>query len=152
MHTNIHSRFSLPVAPARHLFKTFVLGLVGVLAVSTAAIARDSTWLHGDNGHIAVNTLEHRSGDGRATDVALIYGSHLLQGTLTDADAGKVVLKEAGAAGENEGALIFTGTISVNYEKGQIAVKGTLATNDTEHTEVAKYNATIKCKAMIADQ
>ena len=124
-----------------------LLGFVGVLILPAAVSARDSEWLLGDNGHVAVNILEHREGMGRATDITLIYGLHFLHGTLADTNAGKVVLKEAGESG-----YLFTGMVGVDYDTKQITLKGKLADADAQRTVIATYDTKIKGKVLEADQ
>ena len=87
--------------------------VVGLTAIaSQATLAKDSLWMLGDDGDIAVSTFEHRNerGDGRDTEVTLIFGMHTLQGTLHDADSGKIRLAEIGP---NKAIYVFTGTVSV---------------------------------------
>ena len=128
-------------------FHHSLLVLVSTLILPAAVFARDSEWLLGDNGHVAVNILEHREGMGRATDIVLIYGSHFLHGTLTDTNAGKVVLKEAGKSG-----YVFTGTVGVDYDTKQITLQGKLGDADAQHTVIATYDTKIKGKVLEADQ
>lgn len=99
----------------------FLSALVAALAAFTVSTkAADSTWLLGDNGKVAVNSLEHRLGaSGRGTDVTLIIGSHLLKGSLVNRDSGKITLKETGRDG-----YTFEGTIAIDYQNSQTTLKG----------------------------
>jgi len=129
----------------RHVQKrmaALALAMITGVFLSSAAFAADSTWLLGDNGNLAVSTLEHREGDGRATSVTLILGMHLLTGHLSDADSGQIILTEIGSA--KSGGYKFKGSISVDYGASTITLKGKLdmagATDD--------INAVFKCKEM----
>ena len=128
-----------------HSFLTkLTFGLMGLLCFSTAAMARDSTWLLGDDGQaVALTTFEHRAENGRATTVTLIYGEHLLRGELKDVDSGKITLKASAALPENN--YIFKGMISIDYEKMQIKLKGRMTVGEDE---IASYDTTIKCKQL----
>src|SRR5579862_5320178 len=88
--------FSKLAVPLRKRMKIPVLGLVVSFLFSSAAFARDSTCLLGDDGKIALTSLEHRTTTGRGTDVTVIYGAHLLRGKLVNVDAGPITLKESG--------------------------------------------------------
>ena len=129
--------------PSRHL----VHSLLAALVLPGAALASDSAWLIGDDGHVVVNILEHREGMGRQTEVTLIYGMHFLQGALHDVNAGKIVLKEM--AGGKAG-YVYTGSISVDYMKNQITLKGKLTDGDAQHTIIATYDTQLKAKEIEA--
>ncbi len=123
--------------------KTFILGMVAILASSSAARAADSTWLLGDNGKIAVSTHEHRAGAGRATSVTLIYGVHLLVGELKDTDSGPITLREI-SDGEEDKANNFKGQITVDYERTRVTLAGNLDLGAGPQ----KINFRIGCKEM----
>lgn len=120
--------------------KTALLALI--LSVSAiSAQAADSTWLLCDNGSLAVNALEHRNGpDGRATDLALIYGTHILKGQLINADRGTVLLDGS----ETDAEKTYRGTVAVDYKKNTIALRGTLSLYNTP----IAVKAVLKCKVM----
>lgn len=125
----------------KNLRVILLAALVSVMALRVEA--RDSTCLLGDDGKIAVTTLEHRAENStRATDVTLIYGAHLLSGKLKDADSGKITLKEKGAGKDS---YTFVGNISVDYKKGRITLKGKLkfAPDVAEN-----INTSFKCKEL----
>ncbi len=99
--------------------------------ISTSAFAHDSTWklcqgqstLFGDQETILVNLYEHRnSADGRATDLTLIFGGNLLNGSFdsTENDSGKVILEQ------DKYKSKFSGMATVNYSSNTLALKGTL--------------------------
>ena len=134
------------VASPRFPVKVLLLGLVGTLVSLAAAFAGDIAWLLGDNGKVAVNVFEHRSGMGRAIGVTLIYGSFFLQGELHDTNSGKITLVSSDP--QPEGRYTFTGTISVNYEKSQVTLKGTMTEGSPAHAEIERINSIIKCKRL----
>jgi hypothetical protein len=132
------------MTPRTPLLSALLLAATGGLLFAPAAFARDSTCLLGDNGKIAVTTLEHRAGgDGthRVTDITLIFGAHLLRGHLRDADSGPVTLVEAGTRDNYK----FVGTLGIDYDKMKMTLKGKLkydpATSDL-------YNTTFDCKQL----
>jgi len=103
--------------------------------------AADSTWLLCDNGSLAMNLLEHRNGaDGRATDLALIYGTHILKGQLIDVDAGPVALDGS----EASAVKTFKGSVSVNYVKNTVSLRGVLSL----YGSPSRVSAVLKCKVM----
>ena len=120
-----------------------LLGIVSVLSVSTA-FAADSVCMLGDNGKIGLTTFEHRSatGDGRVTEVTLIFGMHFLRGRLVDTDSGSIILKEAGAAKDS---YTFRGTIGVNYQTKKMTVKGKIKTGNLEISDI---NSTFRGKEL----
>jgi hypothetical protein len=118
------------------------LSMIAGVLLSSAAFAADSTWLLGDNGQLAVSTLEHREGDGRATSITLILGMHLLTGHLTDADSGKIFLTEIGPV--QGGRYKFAGTISMDYGASTVTLRGKLdMAGATDNV-----NAVFRCKEM----
>jgi hypothetical protein len=124
--------------------KRLVAGTFCVLFFVSTGWAADSTCLLGDNGKIAVTTFEHRtSTGGRATDVTLIFGTHLLRGELVDVDSGPVTLKATGKGKENN--YIFTGTINVDYDGKKMTLKGKLK---VDGTEISNFNTTFRCKQL----
>jgi len=128
----------------RNCARTVLLGIAwSMLSVSTA-FAADSVCMLGDNGKIALTTLEHRSGtgDGRVTEVTLIFGMHLLRGRLIDKDSGPVTLKEIGSS---KGSYTFGGTVGVDYQTKKMTVKGKLTTGNTE---ISRINATFRGKEL----
>lgn len=133
------------VPRTRNGFKTALLGIVGSVLFASIVFAADSTWMLGDNGHIALNTLEHRSGtgNGRVTEVTLIFGMHLLRGKLVDADSGPITLKEAGSSKYN---YLFKGTIGVAYETSKMTVKGKIT--DGTGGDISDINSTFSCKEL----
>ena len=126
--------------------KPFVTALM-VAVVSLMAVradARDSTCLLGDDGKIAVTTLEHRADNSRrATEVTLIFGAHLLRGRLKDTDSGKITLQEKDAGKD---AYTFSGTISIDYKKMRITLKGKLKFAPDLPGE--NLNTSFKCKEL----
>jgi hypothetical protein len=94
----------------------------------------------GDNGKIGLSTFEHRSGtgDGRVTEVTLIFGMHLLRGKLIDTDSGPITLKEAGSSRDS---YTFRGTIGVDYQTKKMTVKGKIKTGSLE---ISNINSTFR--------
>ena len=105
-----------------------VLTLISIL--TTSALARDSTWkmcigstqLFDEPANLAVNVFEHRNstGDGRVTELTMIYGGHVLQGEFdsTEDDSGKILLKQNDST--------FTGITKVDYERDLLILIGKL--------------------------
>lgn len=112
----------------------------------SSAFAKDSDWkfckgeavLYGDTVNIIVNLYEHRDGDGRATDLTLIYGSNILGGGFnsTESDTGVVMLK-------NEKSF-FRGRATHNYEAGTLVLKGSLSL----YGEVTALVSTLSCETL----
>lgn len=105
------------------------------VVVNTPVMAKDSIWklckgsfttsneLNEANTYpILVNLFEHRNsnGDGRETDLTLIYGGNVLSGTFdsTEKDSGKIILKKSNTD--------FTGNISIDYVTESMNLKGKL--------------------------
>ena len=99
----------------------------------SSAFAHDSSWglcktknieLFGEKNALAINVFEHRNakGDGRATDLTMLFGNWSLVGSAdtTSNDTAKVALK-----GKNSN---FTGTVSFIYDDSsfEVEIKGTL--------------------------
>jgi hypothetical protein len=128
----------------RNCAKATVLAIVGSALFASIAFARDSTCMLGDNGKIALTTLEHRSatGDGRVTEVTLIFGMHLLRGKLVDTDSGPVTLKETGSSKYN---YTFGGTIGVDYQTNKMSVKGKITVGSDE---ISNINSTFRGKEL----
>ena len=120
-----------------------LLGIVSLLSVSTA-FAADSVCMLGDNGKIGLSTFEHRAatGDGRVTEVTLIFGMHLLRGRLVDTDSGTITLKEAGAAKDS---YTFRGTVGVNYQTKKMTVTGKIKTGNLE---ISNINSSFRGKEL----
>jgi hypothetical protein len=103
--------------------------------------AADSLWLLCDDGHLAMNLLEHRSADGqgRVTALRLLLGSNTFVGQLTNTNSGKVLL-----VGTPKGRNNFNGDIAVDYAKKVIGLKGLLNLNGDRF----KVKTQLKCKEM----
>ena len=121
-----------------------IVGLVWSLLSVSNAFAADSVCMLGDNGKIGLTTFEHRaaSGDGRVTEVTLIFGMHLLRGRLIDTDSGPITLKEAGSGKDS---YTFRGTIGVNYQTKRMTVKGKLKAGNLE---ISNINSTFRGKEL----
>jgi hypothetical protein len=128
----------------RNNAKTAVLGLVCSVLFASMAFAADSVCMLGDNGKIALSTFEHRSGtgDGRVTEVTLIFGMHLLRGKLVDTDSGPITLKETGSS---KYSYTFRGTIGVDYQTKKMTVKGKIT---ADSTEISSINSTFRGKEL----
>lgn len=123
---------------------SIILAIIwSVLSISTASAA-DSVCMLGDNGKIGLTTFEHRSatGDGRVTEVTLIFGMHLLRGRLVDTDSGPITLKEAGSAKDS---YTFRGTVGVNYQTKKMTVKGKIKAGNLE---ISNINSTFRGKEL----
>ncbi len=103
------------------------------MMLSAGAYAKDSTWklcegntnISGSVTTTVLNMFEHRTEKGRATDLTLIYGGHVLSGSLdtTDTEAGKVELK--GTSGSYEGDVNIDSGIDGVYLQGTLTLNGT---------------------------
>ncbi len=114
---------------------------------SVATFAKDSTWkmcigdtiLYGDPAKLALNVFEHRNstGDGRVTDLALIYGAHILRGSFdsTEDNTGFVRLREHGS--------IFLGHVAVDYGTNTVALNGKLKLPESTFVK-----AVLKCETL----
>jgi len=124
--------------------RSLLIGSLCVLLFVSTGWAKDSTCLLGDNGKIAVTTFEHRTvSGGRATDVTLIFGTHLLRGELVDADSGPITLKATSKMKENR--YVFGGSINVDYSGMKMTLKGKM---EVEGIEISKFNTTFRCKQL----
>lgn len=104
-----------------------IIALVAI-AMTSSTFAADSSWLlckgkavlFESRVNLVVNSHEHRTAEGRENSLTLIYGAHLLNGNLdtTENDSGSIVLKNDQSN--------FTGTVSVDYNKGIMTLNGTL--------------------------
>jgi hypothetical protein len=103
--------------------------------------AADSLWLLCDDGHLAVNLLEHRSADGqgRVTALSLLLGNNTLSGQLNNKNSGKVIL-----VGTPKGKNNFNGDVAVDYSKKVIVIKGLLNLNGGRF----KVKSQLQCKEM----
>jgi hypothetical protein len=103
--------------------------------------AADSLWLLCDDGHLAMNLLEHRSADGkgRVTSLSLLLGSNTFAGRMNNTNSGKVLLVST-PKGKNS----FNGNVAVDYSKKAIALKGILNLNGSRF----KVNTQLECKEM----
>ncbi|MGZ3789326.1 MAG: hypothetical protein ACXVLQ_12435 [Bacteriovorax sp.] len=130
--------------------KSFLWGLLAALFIINAN-ASDSSWLlcknkkHADPHDELVPVLsifEHRNGaDGRKTEVYLIYGAHLLTGSLINTDAGKLYLKSPSVKDDT-----FDGTIKIDYSKNLVSLKGDyISSFDSTHTH---YEFKLPCESM----
>ncbi|MBC7712825.1 MAG: hypothetical protein H7177_05775 [Rhizobacter sp.] len=112
------------------------------------AMAKDSTWnlcvgdvtIFEDNVKLVVNVYEHRSptGDGRVTELTMIYGGNVLAGSFdsTENDAGVAILKQ--------NASFYRGNVVVDYNESTIALKGRLSLSGS----VTPLEATLKCDTL----
>lgn len=111
--------------------KKLLLALV-MLGSAHSLFAKDSTWnlcqgkvvLFEEDTRLVVNVYEHRSPEGRATELTLIYGGSTLIGTLdsTENDSGNVLLK-------NDHGSTYEGQVAVDYQTNKISLAGTLTLN-----------------------
>jgi hypothetical protein len=120
----------------RNYARGIALAIVWSVISVSAAFAADSVCMLGDNGKIGLTTFEHRSatGDGRVTEVTLIFGMHLLRGRLVDTNSGAIILKEAGSSKES---YTFRGTIGVNYQTKKMTVKGKIKADNLEISSIS---------------
>ena len=92
---------------------------------TTAAEARDSTWLLCDNGGLVLNVLEHRvSIDDRTSELTLIYGSHVYEGFLFGTYEGEIKLTSARSKGS-----MFDGRLALDFAKNTATIRGDLFIN-----------------------
>lgn len=121
--------------------------LIGLLSLNT--YAADSTWLICKNikhGHPhdelvpVISIFEHRNGTfGRKTEIYLVYGAHLLTGSLKNKDEGKIFLKSPLAKDDT-----FSGKIKIDYFGDKLLLKGDYITfPDSSHRS---YDLEITCE------
>ena len=119
--------------------------------ISFNSFAADSTWLicknaiHGNpqNELVPVISLfEHRNGtSGRETEITLIYGIHLLTGSLKNTDQGKITLKSPSKKDDS-----FKGIIKINYADNSLLLKGNYITYPNSTQQYYEFN--IACEAI----
>lgn len=112
----------------------------------SSAYALDSDWklckgdviLYDDMVNLVVNIYEHRSTNGRAADLTLIYGGHVLRGTYatTESTTGEVKLK-----GDNSS---FKGISAVDYGRGILNLNGVLLLSK----KATALNAILQCETL----
>lgn len=113
---------------------------------SSSVFARDSLWnlcqgdveLFQEKTKLVVNVYEHRKDLGRETNLALLFGGHILTGSFdsTESDRSKVILK-------NTQSAIFKGFAKIDYAAHTLTLDGFL--DLVESTEV---HAKLKCKVL----
>lgn len=97
---------------------------------TSSAHAADSTWLLCQNASFVLNVHEHRvSVDGRESSLTLIYGAHVLEGSLVDTDDGAVTLTTRSVRNTN-----YKGRVALDFAKKNALVRGELFLNG------AKFN------------
>ena len=107
----------------------------------------DSNWMLCQDDGLIVNVFEHRSGaDKRVTNLTLIFGGWVLEGTLDDTNAGPVTLND------KQGRGSFVGDISISYdsrgdENHKLSLIGVMALNKN----VVQANRTLKCLSKYAN-
>lgn len=112
----------------------------------SSAHALDSDWklckgdviLYDDMVNLVVNVYEHRKGNGRAADLTLIYGGHVLRGSYstTESTTGNIKLK-----GDKSS---FKGTAAVDYGRGVLTLHGVLLLNNM----TTALNANMACETL----
>jgi hypothetical protein len=123
---------------------------------SFSAMAVDSSWLlckgkadlFDRNVNLVVNSFEYRNGvkpDGstnRSNDITFIFGGHRLNGQFdsTETDSSKIELQD------NEGKDTFNGTISIDYVKHVMILKGDFKLFGLDET--APINTKFKCEEL----
>jgi hypothetical protein len=107
----------------KELFLKSIVFLSTFNSLNLPSQAADSRWLLCDNGKLAMNLLEHRSGDGqgRTTDLILLLGSNIFRGQLANTDLDKVILSSL-----SQDKSSFRGEVAVNHQKNLVSLKGTL--------------------------
>lgn len=113
-----------------------------------SAFAKDSTWnlcvgdviLYESKVKLVVNVFEHRNptGNGRVTDLTMIYGQNVLAGKFnsTANDSGVVILKQDKSN--------FRGSVKVDYAASTIALSGKL----NLFGEVSPLVTTLSCTGL----
>lgn len=99
-----------------------------------------TTTIFGRDAKITVNLFEHRNntGDGRATDLTLIYGQYVLKGTFnnTDSDEGVVVLKDS----KNN----YKGNYSMDWSTRLVTLEGKITLSGS----VSELNSVLDCESL----
>lgn len=82
----------------------------------------DSSWYLCSSNSIVINYFEHRTEDGRAADITLIFGGWNLEGSIIDAEDGAIKLISSEKTGS------FTGEIKADFKylKETMTIQGTL--------------------------
>jgi len=97
-----------------------------------------STTIFNQNKKITVNLFEHRNstGDGRETELTLIYGQYVLKGTFNNSDGseGAVVLKDS----KNN----YKGNYSMSWSDSQVTLDGKITLSGS----VSTLNAVLDCE------
>jgi hypothetical protein len=124
-----------------------ILFLVLAAGFMNTAYAKDSDWkicignttLFGDKTQVVVNLFEHRNGDGRATDLTLIYGANILRGEFdsTESDSSMVILKN-----ENSN---FGGKATMDYTKNILTLQGRI----NLYGSVSVLSSKLSCKTLL---
>jgi hypothetical protein len=101
-----------------------------MIPFTQAAFARDSTWLTCKNDYLVINVFEYRNhtGDGRETELKLLYGAHFLSGLLIEDNSSAVKLLEAPETEiTDSGSVVyvnnFEGTVNIDYSTS-LSLKG----------------------------
>lgn len=117
------------------------------MLTSLTTFARDSDWklcvgdavLYGDPAKLAMNVFEHRNstGDGRVTELALIYGGHILRGSFNSSEnnSAKVCLRDRMST--------YRGLVKVDYENSTVTLDGKM-----KLPEGTVVNAVLKCETL----
>ena len=125
--------------------KNLFLIIAGLL-LSVNAMALDSDWklckgdaiLFDRDASIVVNAFEHRVSKGRAADITLIYGGHILKGSYSTSEStsGTVLLKGIGSN--------FKGNVAIDYGRGLMTLVGRLELNRS----ASDLKATLECETL----
>jgi hypothetical protein len=122
--------------------KTYLIGIIVGILMAVSSFAKDSVWVLGNNNKVAINIFEHRVGsDKRAAEVTLIMGSWLLTGKVKDNGQGYVNPAPVTLTTKSGN---FKGTISVDFSKSKVTLKGTLTLDGEPFT----LNEVIPCKEL----
>jgi hypothetical protein len=122
--------------------RIFLLGIIAGLLIPVSSYAKDSVWILGNNNKVAINVFEHRVGaEHRAAEVTLIMGSWFLNGQLKDSGQGYANPTPINLTTKSGS---FKGTISVDFAKNKVTLKGTL----TLDGEPIPLNEVIPCKEL----
>ena len=115
-----------------------LLAVALVVATTAPAAARDSTWLlckgvsergtkDKEKAWLVASVFEHRGATDRDLDVTLLYGSHVMSGTIVGGKSVAFVDKAAGVklvATEGKKTTPFSGTVKLSGDFHTLTLTG----------------------------
>jgi len=116
--------------PKEYKIKKLITFIV-FLTFSQSVFSRDSSWSICSNDYLGINYFEHRNsrGDGRVTNLTLLFGAHLLTGAMVEDESSEVKLLSVPETIETDNGPVkvinsFIGEAHYDYEKNNFSLKG----------------------------